>query len=380
MIIIPGPIPIAIHPFFWLFAALVGWLYGQSVTGMLIWMGIIFFSVLIHEFGHALTAVFFRQKAKIQLVAFGGLTSYDGGPVLKFWQQFIIVLNGPLFGFGLCLFSFLLLKTPLPPMGIAIFKASFIANFFWSAVNLLPVLPLDGGQLLRIALEGFFGVKGFRASLLIGALLAGLIACASFVFGYFIAGAFFFLFGFQSFDSWRKARLATRDDRGPENNALMLQAEKALQEGRKEEARKLFEEVASKSGHGILFVVATQYLAFFDAQQGKKEAAYERLLPIKDQLADESICLLHQLAFEHANDVLVADLSAKCYQMQPSQEVALRNARSFARLDQPTPAGGWLQTAWQHGEFNLEEILSEAPFARVKDDPSFTEFINPLRQ
>jgi hypothetical protein len=42
MIIIPGPIPIAIHPFFWLFAALVGWLYGQSITGMLIWMGIIF--------------------------------------------------------------------------------------------------------------------------------------------------------------------------------------------------------------------------------------------------------------------------------------------------------------------------------------------------
>ncbi|HAB99448.1 MAG TPA: hypothetical protein DCE71_06475 [Parachlamydiales bacterium] len=138
--------------------------------------------------------------------------------------------------------------------------------------------------------------------------------------------------------------------------------------------------MASKSGHGSLFVVATQYLAFFDAQQGKKEAAYQRLLPIKDQLADESICLLHQLAFEHANDVLVADLSAKCYQMQPSQEVALRNARSFARLDQPTPAGGWLQTAWQHGEFNLEEILNEAPFARVKDDPSFTEFINPLRQ
>jgi hypothetical protein len=160
----------------------------------------------------------------------------------------------------------------------------------------------------------------------------------------------------------------------------MLRAEQALQEGRKEEARKLFEEVVSTSGHGVLSVVAHQYLAFFDAQQGKKEAAYERLLPIKDQLADESICLLHQLAFEHANDALVADLSAKCYQTQPSQEVALRNARSFAKLDQPTPAGGWLQTAWQHGEFNLEQILSEAAFARIKNDPLFTEFINPLRQ
>jgi stage IV sporulation protein FB len=379
MIMIPGPIPIAIHPFFWLFAALVGWLYGQSIMGMFIWVGIIFFSVLIHELGHALTAVFFRQKAKIQLVAFGGLTTYDSGPNLNFWQQFIIVFNGPLFGFGLCFFSFLLLKTPLPPIGIAVCQASFVANLFWSAVNLLPILPLDGGQLLRIALEGFFGLKGFRASLLIGTVLSGLMTGAAFVFGYFIAGAFFFLFAFQSFDSWRKSRLATGDDRTAENNALMLRAEQALQEGRKEEARKFFEEIALKSGHGILAVTANQYLAFFDMQQGKKEAAYEKLLPIKDQLAEESICLLHQLAFEHDNDPLVADLSARCYQMVPTQEVALRNARSFARLGQPTPAGGWLQTAWQHGEFNLEQVLNEAPFTQMKNDPLFIEFINPLR-
>ena len=100
MIVIPGPIPVAIHPLFWLLATVIGWIYSQSLPGVLIWIGIIFFSVLIHEFGHALTAVAFRQRAQIQLVALGGLTSFEG-PKLRFWQQFLITFNGPLFGFFL---------------------------------------------------------------------------------------------------------------------------------------------------------------------------------------------------------------------------------------------------------------------------------------
>lgn len=380
MKIIPGRIPVAIHPFFWVFSALIGWLYGQSLLGMLIWMGIILLSVLIHEYGHALTALFFGQKASIQLVAFGGLTTYEGGPPLRFWQQFVIVFNGPLFGFGLCLLATALLWAPLPLLGYKICKAFQMANLLWSAVNLLPVLPLDGGQLLRIVLEGIFGLKGFKASLLLSALLSGVFSCASFVFSYFLAGAFFFLFAFQSFDAWRKSRFATKEDRSEENNLLMAQAELALKEGKKEEARRLLEELVAKSPHGVLFVTANQYLAFFDMQQGKPESAYERLLPLKELLAEESICLLHRLAFEHANDSVVRELSTRCYQIAPTQEVALRNARSFARLNEPTAAGGWIQTAWQHGVFDIEKLLADSAFAQVKQDASFIEFINPLKR
>ncbi len=75
-------IPIAIHPFFWLFSALIGWMMSGTLVGALIWMGIIFFSVLIHEFGHALTATLFKQKARIQFIAMGGVTSFEG-PKLK---------------------------------------------------------------------------------------------------------------------------------------------------------------------------------------------------------------------------------------------------------------------------------------------------------
>lgn len=376
---IPGRIPITIHPFFWVFAAFIGWLYGQSLMGMIIWIGIIFVSVLFHEYGHALTAVAFKQRARIQLVAMGGITTYDRGPPLKFWQQFIIVFNGPLFGLILCLAATLALQLNLSPLLHGIMKATQVANLFWSIVNLFPVLPLDGGQLMRIVLEGIFGVKGFKAALIIGALISAAIACASFVFGYFIAGAFFFLFAFQSFDSWRKCRYATVQDRDESIKNLMIAAESALQSGQKDEAKRLFLEIREKSPNGMLAFAAAQYLAFIEMKEGKKEEAYQLLLPIKDQLAEESICLLHQLAAEHANDPVVTELSARCYQMAPSQDVALRNARSFARLKMAKPAGGWLQTAWQHGPYNIDKVVNESAFSAIKEDPSFKEFIEPLK-
>ena len=379
MIVFPGRIPIAIHPLFWLFAALIGWMNGGSLLGMFIWIGIIFFSVLIHEFGHALTALVFKHKANIQLVALGGLTSFEG-PKLKFWQQFLITLNGPVFGFMIFVGATLLLKfdwTSWPVVHL-ILKWTQIANLFWAVVNLLPVMPLDGGQLLRIVLEAFFGIKGFRASLLAGAVIATLISFYFFLVQAFLIGAFFFLFAFQSFDMWRKSRRATLDDREEDNKHLLVQAESALQLGERAQARKLLEEVLSKSSKGLLGIAAAQYLAFLDMKEGRHREAYDLLLPIREEIADESLCLLHQLAAEFKNYPVVAELSADCFQTAPSQEMALRNARAFAFLKQPKHAGGWLQTAWQEGNFDLETVLKEEVFASIKDLPEFREFTDSL--
>jgi len=372
-------IPVSVQPFFWVLAALIGWLYGRSFVGMLIWMVIIFVSVLIHEYGHALTALWFRQKPSIQLTAFGGLTSYKNGPPLRLWQQFFIVLNGPLFGLALGFLSWMVFHWVSIPLLRSALQATFLANLFWSIVNLLPALPLDGGQLVRILLEGAFGAKGFRLSLLFSALFAGTVACIAFVFQYIIAGAFFFLFAFQSLDAWRKAKFTTNEDRSEENFSLLEKAEKAWEEGEHQTAKALFEQICQKSSAGVLYTAASQYLALLAMQEGNKEEAYRRLLEVKGQLAEQGLCLLHELAFERKNDGLVAELSSSCYQIIPSRDVALRNARSFARLNKPAEAGGWLQTAWQHEKFPLERVLSEKDFSSMKENPVFQEFIDPLR-
>lgn len=381
MIEIPGRIPVVIHPLFWVLSAFIGYINSpNSFLGMSIWVAIVFVSVLVHEYGHALTSVLFKQKAKIQLVALGGLTSYDG-PKLKFWQQFLVVFNGPLFGFFLFLSAtyLLTLNWSHHPVIYGVLKMTQMANLFWTIINLLPVLPLDGGQLLRIILEASFGVKGFKASLLIGAILSAVLSFYFFVAQFYLGGALFFLFAFQSFDLWRKSKIATADDREEEYRKILMMGELALQEGNKDRAKTLFFQVCEKAKGGVLAASAAQYLAILMMQEGKHEDAYNLLLPIHEHLADETKCLLHQLAAEYKNDALVAKLSNESYQIAPSQELALRNARAFARLNQPKMAGGWIQAAWQYGGLDLAKILHENTFAQVLGQAEFEEFINKLK-
>ena len=371
-------IPISIHPFFWIFAALIGWMFSQTLVGTLLWVGIIVVSVVFHEFGHALTAVLFGQKAQIRLVALGGLTSYDGPP-LKFWQQFIIVLNGPIAGFILSLIAALLLMLPVGHgVLFVVLTWTKMANLFWSVVNLLPVLPLDGGQLLRIALEGTFGVKGFRASLLIGVVAATLLCIVGFLAGQIFIGALFFLFAFQSFDYWRKSRFASLTDREDEFRKMLSHAEDALLQGKKSEAVSLLQELKKRADGGMLGSAASQTLALLYADEGKEKEAYEMLLPLKEQLTDQALCLLHRLASDMGNQAVVADLSSPCYQFAPTREVAIRNARAFAALNQSEAAGGWLQTALRHGAFDLKPLLEDAVFDSVRSDPLFRKFLEPL--
>lgn len=380
MIEIPGRIPLAIHPFFWVFAALIGWLNSGSLIGALIWVGIILVSVVFHEFGHALTAVLFKQKARIQLIALGGVTMYEG-PKLKFWQQFLITFNGPLFGFLLFLLAAFLIRLPIhfPPVVALVLKWTWFANLFWTVVNLLPVLPLDGGQLLRILLEANFGVKGYKASLFVGAIIAGLLSFYFFMVQAFLIGAFFFLFGFQSFDTWRKSRKTTRNDRDEGNKLLMIEAENLLEAGDWEGAKKILEQICQKASGGLLEAAAKQYLAFFAAKEGKRKEAYDLLLSVKEHLAGDSIALLHELAAEQKNYPLVIELSTEAYQIAPSQQMALRNARAFAHAANPKPAGGWLQTAWQFGGLNLDAILREEEFQKLKNNKEFKAFLDSFK-
>ena len=194
------------------------------------------------------------------------------------------------FGFFLFLLATLALQFNFEhfPLVAKILKATQVANLFWTVVNLLPVLPLDGGQLLRVVLEANFGLKGFKASLLVGALFATLLSFYFFIVQAFLIGAFFFLFAFQSFDLWRKSRFATREDREDSNKQLMVTAESALEEGRKEDAKRILEEVREKAKGSLFATNATQYLAFMLVKEGKRKEAYDMLM--QNQRTNRSRC------------------------------------------------------------------------------------------
>ena len=376
MIRIPGRIPITIYPTFWIFAALIGYVNSQSFVGTLIWIGVIFVSVLFHEFGHALTAVAFGQNPRIELVAMGGLTYHDGQK-LSFWKQFFIVLNGPVFGFLLFFITWAVLRFPSFSQGAvgAILSLTMAVNLFWSVINLLPVMPLDGGQLLRIVFEKLFGLKGLKYALIVGIVISLGFSLVLFLYQVILAGALFFLFAFQSYDTLKRTRHLTESDRNDSVRELLGRAEKMLQQGKKKEAAQLCEEVRKKAKDGLIFALATQYLAFLKYEDGLTQESYQLLLSVKDDLENEALTLLQKTAFDQRDFPLVVELAGTCFQNLPTAEIALLNACAHAELNQAQPAVGWLQTAIQEGLSNIEDIIKTPAFDPIRHDPAFEEFL-----
>lgn len=376
MIRIPGRIPVSISNFFWLTAAFIGWIYSRSLIGTIIWIGIIFVSILWHEFGHALTSKFFGQKPRIELIAFGGLT-YPEGPKLPLWKEFIVVFNGPLFGFSLFILAIIILKLPhVAESGFANFLQTFrIVNLFWTVVNLLPVLPLDGGQLVRIIFESIFHAKGFRYALLASMVIAFGISLMFFFMQGFLIGALFFLFAFQNFETWRKTRGFSEADQSDSLKNEMAQIEVMMQQGNKTEAEARLTDMRNKSKSGMIFVLATQYLAGLKYSSGSAQEAYDLLKREEKHLSYEYQVLLQQAAFDVKDYQLVSKLAGLCFQKAPSADIAIRSAIACAEQGQVTPAIGWLKAAMKEGLVNIDSVISKPHFDQIRKDPEFEAFV-----
>lgn len=379
MIHLRGRIPITIYPTFWLFAGLIGYLNSLSLVGTLVWVGIILISVLFHEYGHALTALVFGQNPRIELVALGGLT-YHNGQKLPFWKQFFIIFDGPLFGFILVIVATILLQIPTLAQGMtgSILSLTRIVNLFWTVVNLLPVMPLDGGQLLRVILERVFGLKGFKYAIITSIVIATLMSLFFFLTQAFIIGALFFLLAFQSYDTYRRTRHLSETDRDDHLREQLEKIEELMQIGKKEEAYRLCEEVRAQAKKGMIFELSTQYLAFLKYDKGEVKEAYDLLRSIREELSKDALCLLHKIAYEQKDFSLVIELAGTCFQTWPTAEIALRNAYAHAFLQQATPSIGWLQTAIHEGLPNVKEVLSHPAFDSIRQDPSFQEILKNL--
>lgn len=108
---------------------------------------LVFGSVLVHELGHALAARRYQlDVAGIVLQGFGGLTIHERAPTAM--KSFFVTLAGPLAGFllgAVAVVPWLVLGE-----GLAGDLAGRLVaiNLFWSAFNLLPMYPLDGGYLV----------------------------------------------------------------------------------------------------------------------------------------------------------------------------------------------------------------------------------------
>src|SRR5262249_50079467 len=96
-------IPVRVHPLFWLATAVLGGSGGNETLGpILIWVGCVFVSILVHEYGHGLTARLFRCSPSIVLYGMGGLC-YSESERQTPLQRVAVLLAGP--GAGLLLYG-----------------------------------------------------------------------------------------------------------------------------------------------------------------------------------------------------------------------------------------------------------------------------------
>lgn len=377
MLFLTGKIPLRVHPLFLLFALIIGWLNTGRFTLALVWVGIIFVSVLVHELGHALTGLGWGQRVQIDLVALGGVTRRNG-PKLAWWKEFVIVLCGPLAGFLLGIVAFIcaisMANSASHPLILYIFEVTFVVNMFWTVVNLLPIIPLDGGQLLRILMERFFGLKGLKIAQFSSFVLAAVLGMVFFLLHNPILGAIFFLIAFEGFQMWKSVAETTEKDQDNLLLVKMAAAEKTLREGRVEEAIHLFQDVRTEAKEGVIYRAATELLANAFADRGEYGKAYELLNPIRSYLSQDGMKMLQTVAFQNGEIAEAIKIGNELFQNEPNYSIAVLNAVCHALRDEERPAVGWLQSAIREGLPNIAEVLRKPEFDHIRESALFRNF------
>jgi stage IV sporulation protein FB len=176
--------PVRVHPMFWLVALILGYdaTIRAGVGFVLAWVGCVFVSVLLHEFGHVWMGRLFGSHGHIVLFSFGGL-AIGSNQLARRWQRILVLLAGP--GIQL-LFWLLLWKTAdliLDAVSLEwrrsvdrVLGMLIGINLLWPVLNLLPIWPLDGGQITREICQGLMPERGTSVSLGISLVVSGVLA------------------------------------------------------------------------------------------------------------------------------------------------------------------------------------------------------------
>jgi len=143
---------------------------------------LLFASVLLHELGHSLVARSQGIKVNsITLFIFGGVAAIDRESQTP-GDAFQVAIAGP--GVSLCLFGlFYGLTQALPGSTLGYLVAVDLAriNLVLALFNLIPGLPLDGGQVLKAAIWKLTGnrLQGVRWAAQAGKLIGSLAIAVS---------------------------------------------------------------------------------------------------------------------------------------------------------------------------------------------------------
>jgi Zn-dependent protease/CBS domain-containing protein len=141
---------------------------------------LLFFCVLLHEFGHIFTARAFGVTTPyVTLLPIGGVAQLERIPE-EAGQEFLIAIAGPLV--NIIIAGLLILAgaditaaraTAVEDMHVSMLDRLADVNIFLALFNLIPAFPMDGGRVLRAALASKLGyVRATEIAARIGQFVA----------------------------------------------------------------------------------------------------------------------------------------------------------------------------------------------------------------
>lgn len=323
-------IPVAISPWYLL---LVFYFVKGSPNPLAVAVGMTV-SLLAHELGHALVARHYRLRPHILLHGFGGVTGHERAR--SNGQDALIVAAGP--GAGLVLAGLLWLLLAFGHVASwqtqAFLREIMVLNIFWSLFNLLPMWPMDGGQLMRLGASKIWQpARGERITHIVSIVVIVVVAVAAQSFGFGTMMLFIL-----AFTAWQNVQALSngpserqvRDN--PRARELWTQAEAAYEAGREDDAVRLCHQLRSESNvpanimakaWAVLGVSATRKQAYEEA------LSYLRRAPDLPDVVEATAQCFYQLGMF---DALEALMGTRAFARLPSDT---RDAIQRALRDSP---------------------------------------------
>ena len=438
-----GSIPVQVHYSHFLVAAILGMGSGDGsgaeiARRIALWVVVVFVSVMIHELGHALTAKGFGYRPDIQLYWLGGFTRPNSPKPLPWGQDVLVTLAGPAAGAALGLACGAAADLPSLPAWLQSALVTFeIANFFWAALNLIPVPPLDGGHVSMAILRRLFGRNGELAALGLGCALGLGLGLVAGKLGMLSIAVLLAFYGFRA-GSMFMTRRQKPETVAPADQALG-HAQALLDSGKLDEARTLAEQVISQPSSALLCARAHRILGWVELKRGEGRLALDHFaqvqsLPVEPEalaaafslVGDEGRALqlwelaysnhpnrtlLHEwagaliragsaeralslkgvqpsLAYSCAERVLflrgdfagAARLGEEGLRVAPSPGSAYDTACAYSRGGQPEDAMRMLQRAIELGFSDYDHLTTDADLELLRTHPAWDALLERIRK
>lgn len=393
-------IPVRVRTTFFVTAGLIALMGGQdSPERIAMWAAIVLVSVLWHELGHAVAAIVFGFKPAIELAGMGGLTHTGATTTIAWWKDIIISLAGPAAGLLLGGAVWTLARVSPPESDAAQFALSgaLWVNVGWSLVNLLPVLPYDGGAALRAGLIARFAKRGDTAAhivtLVVGVAACGVALSARMIWAAYLAGAAsasaLMWLGRQRTErrleaAWAALHAGQREAAAKTVAAIMRGGAEPATQGR---AAELAGWIAVYDGDTTAarealkavppaFQPSELIAATIDTLDGKDtEAALRAIDPalLLHQWSSLEAALFHAGKYEAA-----VAIARSGFETHGNASSAYNVACCLSRLGRPDTALPWLERAVDAGYRDLPHLQADEDLAPVRALPGFAPIAQRL--